>query len=186
MLQAVYTKPSMNPGKIQKNKTAILTLAVALVAAALAAIFLAAGPQQTAPISTPSPAAQTPAAADASPATEAPTSVTATPTPEAPRLLLQAQPQRSEVRRVILISIDAARAMDVWPLARDGFLKNMGTIAAKGAYGELSPIYPAETSPNHAAFLIGAPSGIHGIFSNTAYPKSPSRAAGLSRATGAG
>jgi len=48
----------MNPGKIQKNKTAILTLAVALVAAALAAIFLATGPQQTVPTSTPSPAAQ--------------------------------------------------------------------------------------------------------------------------------
>jgi hypothetical protein len=163
----------MNPGKIQKNKTAILTLAVALVAAALAAIFLAAGPQQTVPTSTHAPAAQSPAATGASPATEAPTSVTATTTPEAPRLQLQAQPQRSEVRRVILISIDAARAMDVWPLARDGFLKNMGKIAAEGAYGELSPIFPAETSPNHAAFLTGAPSGIHGVFSNAAFPKSP-------------
>jgi hypothetical protein len=79
----------MNPGKIQKNKTAILTLAVALVAA-LAAIFLAAGPQQTVPTSTPSPAEQSPAAPGVSPATEAPTSVTATTTPEAPRLQLQA------------------------------------------------------------------------------------------------
>jgi hypothetical protein len=137
------------------------------------------------PTSTHVPVAQTPAATDASPATEAPTSATATPTPEAPRLQLQTQPQRSEVRRVILISIDAARAMDVWPLARDGFLKNMGKIAAEGAYGELSPIYPAETSPNHAAFLTGAPSGIHGVFANASYPSPPSRAAGLSGATGA-
>lgn len=147
MLQDVYTKLSMNPGKIQKSKTAILTLAVVLVAAALAAMFLATGPQQTVPTSTLSPAEQSPAAPGASPATEAPTSVAATPTPEAPRLQLQAQPQKSEVKRVILISIDAARAMDVWPLARDGFLKNMGRIAAEGAYGELSPIFPAETSP---------------------------------------
>jgi hypothetical protein len=137
----------MNTGKIQKNKTAILTLAVALVAAALATFFLASGPQQMVPTSTHVPVAQSPAAPGASPATEASTSATATPTPEAPRLQLQAQPQRSEVRRVILISIDAARAMDVWPLARDGFLKNIGKIAAEGAYGELSPIYPAETSP---------------------------------------
>lgn len=173
MLQDVYTKLSMNPGKIQKSKTAILTLAVVLVAAALAAMFLATGPQQTVPTSTLSPAEQSPAAPGASPATEAPTSVAATPTPEAPRLQLQAQPQKSEVKRVILISIDAARAMDVWPLARDGFLKNMGRVAAEGAYGELSPIFPAETSPNHAAFLTGAPSGIHGVFSNTAFPKSP-------------
>jgi len=103
----------MNPGKIQKNKTAILTLAVALVAAALVAIFLASGPQQMVPTSTPAPVAQSPAATDAPPVTETSTSATATPTPEAPRLQLQAQPQRSEVRRVILISIDAARAMDV-------------------------------------------------------------------------
>ncbi|NAZ33141.1 MAG: hypothetical protein GU356_02420, partial [Pyrobaculum sp.] len=158
----------MNPNKIQKNKAAILILAVAL-AAALTAVFFATGSQQT--TFTPAPETQSPATAGASPATE--TSTTTTITPEAPKLQLQAQPQRSEVRRVILISIDAARAMDVWPLARDGFLKNMGKIATEGAYGELSPIYPAETSPNHAAFLTGAPSGIHGVFSNTAYPKSP-------------
>ncbi len=162
----------MNPGKIQKNKAAMLVLAVAL-AAALTVIFLASGPQQTVPTSTPSPAEQSPAATSTSPATEAPTSVTATTTPEAPRLQLQTQPQRSEVKRVFLISIDAARAMDVWPLASDGFLKNLGKIAAEGAYGELSPMYPAETSPSHAALLTGAPSGIHGVFSNTAYPKSP-------------
>jgi predicted AlkP superfamily pyrophosphatase or phosphodiesterase len=51
-----------------------------------------------------------------------------------------------------LISIDAARAVDVWPLARDGFLKNMGKIAAEGVYGELSPIFPAETSPTTPPF----------------------------------
>jgi len=162
----------MNPIKILRSKAAVLMLAVVL-AAALVAIYLATGPQQTSSTSTHVPETQSPAATGASPATEAPTSVTATTTPEAPRLQLQAQPQRSEVRRVILISIDAARAMDVWPLARDGFLKNMGKIAAEGAYGELSPIFPAETSPNHAAFLTGAPSGIHGVFYNTAYPKSP-------------
>jgi len=70
------------------------------------------------PTSTHVTVAQTPAATDASPAKEAPTSATATLTPDAPRLQIQTQPQRSEVRRVILISIDAARAMDVWPLAR--------------------------------------------------------------------
>ncbi|PLC65834.1 hypothetical protein B7L68_02720 [Thermoproteus sp. CP80] len=162
----------MNPIKILRSKAAVLMLAVVL-AAALVAIYLATGPQQTSSTSTHVPETQSPAATGASPATEAPTSVTATTTPEAPRLQLQAQPQRSEVRRVILISIDAARAMDVWPLARDGFLKNMGKIAAEGAYGELSPIFPAETVPNHAAFLTGAPSGIHGAFSDVAYPKSP-------------
>jgi len=155
-----------------KNKAAILILAVAL-AAALTAVFFATGSQQM--TFTPAPETQSPATAGASPATE--TSTTTTITPEAPKLQLQAQtqaqPQKSEVKRVILISIDAARAMDVWPLARDGFLKNMGKIAAEGAYGELSPIFPAETSPNHAAFLTGAPSGIHGVFSNTAFPKSP-------------
>jgi hypothetical protein len=158
----------MNPNKIQKNKAAILILAVAL-AAALTAVFFATGSQQT--TFTPAPETQSPATAGATPATE--TSTTTTITPEAPKLQLQTQPQRSEVKRVILISIDAARAMDVWPLAGDGFLKSLGKIAAEGAYGELSPIYPAETSPNHAAFLTGAPSGIHGVFSNTAYPKSP-------------
>lgn len=162
----------MNPNKTQKNKAAILILAVALVAA-LTAVFFATGSQQM--TFTPAPETQSPATAGASPATE--TSTTATTTPEVPRLQFQAQTQaqhqKSEVKRVILISIDAARAMDVWPLARDGFLKNMGKIAAEGAYGELSPIFPAETSPNHAAFLTGAPSGIHGVFSNTAYPKSP-------------
>ena len=52
-------------------------------------------------------------------------------------------------------------------------LKNMGKIAAEGAYGELSPIYPAETAPNYAAFMTGAPSGIHGVFANTVCPMSP-------------
>ncbi len=54
MLQAVYTKPSMNLGKIQKNKTAILALALA---AALVAIYLASGPQKTVSTSTHVPAA---------------------------------------------------------------------------------------------------------------------------------
>ena len=47
----------MNPGKIHKNVTAILTLAVALVAAALATFFLASGPQQMVPTSTHVPVA---------------------------------------------------------------------------------------------------------------------------------
>jgi len=83
------------------------------------------------------------------------------------------QVQGSERYRVIIISIDALRGMDVWPLAKNGSLPNFARFVKEGIYGYATPVFPAETSPNHAAMLTGAPTGVHGVMANTAYDKSP-------------
>ncbi|MEM1663476.1 MAG: alkaline phosphatase family protein [Pyrobaculum sp.] len=89
---------------------------------------------------------------------------------EASAPVFQAQ---QEPRRVLVISIDAAKALDVWSMARNGTLRCFARFINEGIYGDLAPVFPAETSPNHAAMLTGAPTGIHGVISNRPYLRSP-------------
>ncbi|MEZ0319510.1 MAG: alkaline phosphatase family protein [Pyrobaculum sp.] len=93
-------------------------------------------------------------------------------TPHASSTQFQAA-RDSQGLKVILISIDALRGVDVVQLAKNGTLKNFAKFIQDGIYGWSAPVFPAETSPNHAAMLTGAPTGVHGVIGNSVYLKSP-------------
>ncbi len=153
------------------NRVKILTIAVVLVAALVGLVAAVAGLKQQVGTQTGMGYTQTFEQSTAKPAEEAPAAAASATT----RVYYQQQRVQPEaVRyRVVLISIDAARGMDVWELAKEGYLPNMARFVQYGVYGQLAPVFPAETSPNHAAMLTGAPVGVHGVISNTQYFKSP-------------
>lgn len=71
------------------------------------------------------------------------------------------------VDRVIVLSIDAARADIFYALAKIGYLKGLKTIMDKGVIAEgMIVTFPSATAVSHATISTGAPPGKTGITGN--------------------
>lgn len=76
--------------------------------------------------------------------------------------------------KVFLISLDGATFDVIRPLARQGYMPNLGRMLQEGLVAELESVIPPVTAPAWTSFMTGKQPSQHGIFDFTRYDRESS------------